>query len=240
MHVIFNADDFGLTRGVNLGIGQACQHGVVRSTTMMVGMAAEQHALQVAAAQPSLAIGLHLRFTAGMPVTAAASLVGNDGHFLAKGLFWQKPAFKEREIADEVIAQIEHFLATGLTLSHVDSHHHAHMHPKLLPVIEEIVAGYQVPLRGSVKQGKDYVFSQSFYGDSLSLDKLLAIIGQYRGQCDVLEIMCHPAYIDQPLLESSGYAIPRAMELDILTDVRLKEALDLWGVTVGSFHSLKA
>ena len=239
MHVIFNADDFGLTPGINLGIEQACQHGVVRSTTMMVGMAAEQHALQVASAQPSLAVGLHLRFTAGLPLTTGGTIIGNDGHFLAKELFWQTHTFKEQEIADEVVAQVERFLATGLSLSHVDSHHHAHMHPRLLPVIEEIVAGYQVPLRGRLKQGKDYVFSQNFYGESLSVDKLLALIGQYRGKCDVLEVMCHPAYIDQPLLDASGYALPRAMELDILTDVSLRESLDKWGVTVGSFLSIK-
>ena len=239
MHVIFNADDFGLTPGINLGIGQACQYGVVRSTTMMVGMAAEQHALQVASNQPSLAVGLHLRFTTGTPLTPATSVVGNDGCFLAKETFWQTQIFKKQEIADEVIAQVERFLATGLPLSHVDSHHHAHMHPKLLPVIEEVVAGYQVPLRGCLKNKKDYVFSQNFYGESLSVDKLLAIIRHYRGQCEVLEVMCHPAYIDQPLLESSGYALPRAMELEILTDARLRESLEQWGVTVGNFLSIK-
>ncbi|MDF4952104.1 ChbG/HpnK family deacetylase, partial [Vibrio parahaemolyticus] len=48
MKVIFNADDFGLTRGVNNGIVKAHQQGVVHSTTMMVGMDAEQHALELA------------------------------------------------------------------------------------------------------------------------------------------------------------------------------------------------
>lgn len=238
MHLIFNADDFGMTSGVNLGIAQACQDGVVRSTTMMVGMAAEQHAIEVAATQPSLAVGLHLRFTTGMPLTSATSIAGNDGHFLDKEIFWQTQVFKEREVADEVVAQIERFIATGLSLSHVDSHHHAHMHPKLLPVIEEVVAGYQVPLRGCLKQRTDYAFSQNFYGESLSVDKLLTIIGQYRGKCDVLEVMCHPALIDQPLLDASGYVLPRASELAILTDDRLKDSLKRWGIIVGNFLTI--
>ncbi|PSU30951.1 chitin disaccharide deacetylase [Photobacterium lutimaris] len=240
MHVIFNADDFGLTPGVNLGIAQACQAGVVRSTTLMVGMAAEQHALEIASSLPSLAVGLHLRFTAGSPLTAAADLVGNDGQFLAKERFWQKQSFAEQQVADEVTAQIEHFLATGLSLTHVDSHHHVHMHPKLQPVIEEVVDGYQVPLRASCRyHSQQYMFSQDFYGDRLSLDKLLAIIERYRGRCEVLEIMCHPAYLDQPLIESSGYVLARATELDILTDERLSNILPQWGVVTGDFKRLR-
>ena len=239
MHVIFNADDFGLTTGVNLGIAHACQLGVVRSTTMMVGMAAQQHAEQLASQLPSLSVGLHLRFTAGAPLTNATCLVGEDGQFLSKDQFWQREVFDGQQVADEVTAQIEYFLATGLPLSHVDSHHHVHLHPKLQPVVEEVVSGYRIPLRASrAYNTQQYVFSQSFYGDGLSLDKLLAIISRFRGRCEVLEIMCHPAFVDQPLLEASSYALPRAMELDILTDKRLLQALCRWGVTLGGFQPL--
>ncbi|KHT65183.1 hypothetical protein RJ45_02535 [Photobacterium gaetbulicola] len=240
MHVIFNADDFGLTRGVNLGIAEACYNGVVRSTTMMVGMAAEQHAVQIAAENPLLAVGLHLRFTAGAPLTAPSSLVGRDGSFLSKEEFWLRQDFNEQQVADEVAAQLECFLATGLPLSHVDSHHHTHTHPKLLPVIEDVVGSYQVPLRASSSfSGRSYAFNKDFYSDAPSLEDLLAIIELHRGQCEVLEIMCHPAYVDQPLLGTSGYALPRAKELEVLTDARLSEALDRWGITLSNFHALR-
>ncbi|WP_029809312.1 ChbG/HpnK family deacetylase, partial [Vibrio parahaemolyticus] len=69
MKVIFNADDFGLTQGVNTGIVKSHQDGVVKSTTMMVGMDAEQHAIELANQNPDLKIGVHLRFTAGAPLT---------------------------------------------------------------------------------------------------------------------------------------------------------------------------
>ncbi|AJR09924.1 chitin disaccharide deacetylase [Photobacterium gaetbulicola] len=240
MHVIFNADDFGLTRGVNLGIADACYNGVVRSTTMMVGELAETHAVQLAAENPSLAVGLHLRLTAGAPLTVPSCLVGNDGYFLNKDEFWLRRDFNEQQVADEVTAQIECFLATGLPLSHIDSHHHTHMHPKLLPVIEDVVGSYQVPLRASSSfSGRSYAFNKDFYSDAPKLDDLLAIIDQHRGQCEVLEIMCHPAYVDQPLLESSSYVLPRAKELEILTDDRLGEALERWEVTVSNFNVLK-
>lgn len=54
MKVIFNADDFGLTQGVNNGIVKSHQDGVVKSTTMMVGMDAEQNAIELANQNPDL------------------------------------------------------------------------------------------------------------------------------------------------------------------------------------------
>ena len=50
MQVIFNADDFGLTHGVNQGIKDAHLKGVVNSTTLMVGMSADKEAVELAKA----------------------------------------------------------------------------------------------------------------------------------------------------------------------------------------------
>lgn len=243
MHVIFNADDFGLTPGVNLGIAASCQSGVVRSTTLMVGMAAEKDAVKLAADVPSLAVGLHLRFTAGSPLTEAKGLVGDNGQFLRKEDFLSKRDFSQQQVADEVAAQIEHFLATGLRLSHVDSHHHAHLNPNLLPVVQEVVRSYRVPLRGCGYYGMTatdcrYEFSDHFYGDDISRESLLNIVKRHKDRCDVLEIMCHPAYIDQPLLDASGYVLPRAKELEVLTDSTLRDTLNDWGVVVCDYSIL--
>ncbi|MGR5148393.1 chitin disaccharide deacetylase [Photobacterium alginatilyticum] len=245
MHVIFNADDFGLTPGVNLGIVDACLSGVVRSTTLMVGMEAEKHAVDLASSAPALKVGLHLRFTAGAPLTDIPFLVGEDGLFEAKEECWRMRDFSPQVIANEVIAQIERFNDTGLSLSHIDSHHHAHMHPKILPVVQEIARDYQVPLRATEYQGNKrndyrYAFDGSFFGESISLDKVLQIINRHRGSCDVLEIMVHPAYVDQAIMDVSSYNIYRAKELDILTDSKLSEALDELGVTVSDYSILSS
>ncbi|MBV1841219.1 chitin disaccharide deacetylase [Photobacterium ganghwense] len=240
MHVIFNADDFGLTLGVNLGIVESCVAGVVRSTTLMVGMPAEQQAVQLAGNTPALKVGVHLRFTAGSPLTAASSLVNEQGMFLPYSAFWAHQGISQQQIADETTAQIEHFLAQGLALSHVDSHHHAHTHPELLPVIEEVVQGYRVPLRGSGLAGSTcrYVFESGFYGEELTLSRLTALLDGHQGRCDVLEVMTHPALVDQSLLELSSYNIARTRELAVLTDPRLPELLKQRGITVADYSSL--
>ncbi|MDF4701818.1 ChbG/HpnK family deacetylase, partial [Vibrio parahaemolyticus] len=118
MKVIFNADDFGLTRGVNSGIVKAHQQGVVHSTTMMVGMDAEQHALELARHNPDLKVGVHLRFTAGVPITKHRNLTNGRAHFINYDELWSKQDFETQVVYDEAKAQVEHFLSLGLELSH--------------------------------------------------------------------------------------------------------------------------
>lgn len=104
----------------------------------MVGMPAEQHAVQLAKQLPDLKIGLHLRFTAGRPLTGERNLTDEHGVFTAYRDFWQRRDYQPEAIYHEAIAQVEHFLKLGLTLSHLDSHHHAHTHPQLAPIIYEV------------------------------------------------------------------------------------------------------
>ncbi|MFA0025879.1 ChbG/HpnK family deacetylase, partial [Vibrio sp. 10N.261.49.A5] len=98
MKVIFNADDFGLTSGVNIGIIKAHQQGVVNSTTMMVGMDAEKHAVELAKQNPDLKIGVHLRFTAGPPITGHPNLTNNKEEFVSYADLWKKQDFDAKVV----------------------------------------------------------------------------------------------------------------------------------------------
>lgn len=240
MKVIFNADDFGLTTGVNEGIAQAHLHGVVNSTTMMVGMGAEQDAVKIATQLPELKVGIHLRFTSGSPLTNGSSLIGDEGFFPRQAEFWQKQDFDLEEVYQEVSSQIAQFKKLGFQLSHIDSHHHAHTHPQLLPVIREIAHQLQVPLRGI---GLDssvwrYHFSDWFYDSNLSMAGLLSHLSQFQSTYDVVEIMCHPSKVDEALSAQSSYTHQRALELDILTSDELKEGLIKNGITVTDYSCL--
>ncbi len=57
--LIVNADDFGLSKGQNYGIIEACRNGIVTSTTALVNGQAIDHAVQLSLDEPSLAIGMH-------------------------------------------------------------------------------------------------------------------------------------------------------------------------------------
>ena len=67
--LIVNADDFGLSKGQNYGIVEACRNGVVTSTTMMVNTSATLLAAQLAKREPALAVGLHVNISLGGPLT---------------------------------------------------------------------------------------------------------------------------------------------------------------------------
>ncbi|WP_070963306.1 chitin disaccharide deacetylase [Vibrio sonorensis] len=243
MKVIFNADDFGLTTGVNDGIVASFKHGVVRSTTMMVGMSGEAHAVECAKENPGLKIGVHLRFTAGAPLTSHSCLKGEDGQFFAQKDFWPFRGFTPEAIYDEAVAQIEHFLSLGLPLSHLDSHHHAHTHEQLLPVIKRVAQQYNVPLRGvgipdMIYPPHYYAFTDQFYDEQVTLSKLMNHLLELKENHQCVEVMCHPAYVDDELRAISGYCYQRETELSVLANPNLVRQLEEHAIHVTDYSEL--
>lgn len=151
--LIINADDFGADAFRNAGILEAMEAGAVTDTTILVNGPAFQDALRGArgrfgAARP---LGLHLNLTEGTPVTGTAGLLtGADGRFLGKsdGLpFFEKPAGKdlEEEIYREICAQIEMLRREGVTISHLDGHHHIHIFPAVIGSSLRAAQEYSIP-----------------------------------------------------------------------------------------------
>jgi predicted glycoside hydrolase/deacetylase ChbG (UPF0249 family) len=66
--LIVNADDFGLTSGVNRAIVELHQAGVLTSTTLMARAAATDEAIALALANRSLGVGCHVVLVDGKPV----------------------------------------------------------------------------------------------------------------------------------------------------------------------------
>src|SRR4029077_14366863 len=66
--LIINADDFGLTSGVNRGVVEAHKHGVVTSATLMANGQAFEQAIALAHAQPRLGVGCHIVLVDGAPL----------------------------------------------------------------------------------------------------------------------------------------------------------------------------
>jgi hopanoid biosynthesis associated protein HpnK len=139
--LIVNADDFGLTAGVNRAIVEAHQRGVVTSATMMANAGAVDDAVTRAGAA-GLSVGCHVVLIDGAPLLApldVSSLVVADGNgarfrdgwpgFAARALCKR---LNEDQIAAEVEAQIRKIQQNGLQVTHVDSHKHVHLLPGVL------------------------------------------------------------------------------------------------------------
>ena len=135
-------DDFGASRAVNRAIAAAYDRGVLTAASLMVSGDAADEAVAFARARPGLAVGLHLVLVDGKaasPPSAIPKLVGPDGRFrggpVRAGLRYQFSSEARRELAREIRAQLQRFADTGLTLAHLDGHHHLHLHPVVLDLV---------------------------------------------------------------------------------------------------------
>ena len=151
MQLIVNADDFGLTRGVNQGILDCFLAGSVTSATLMVNMPATGDAVSIAEANPGLGVGLHFNLTLLEPVSNAKGLpLDAQGQFLPRSAC-EKAILMRRvtraAIAEEFAAQLARFRTFGIPLSHVDSHQHIHMMPAVYDVLAEACRREGIPLR---------------------------------------------------------------------------------------------
>jgi hopanoid biosynthesis associated protein HpnK len=139
--LIINADDFGLTPGVNRAIVEGNASGVVTSATLMANAKASLAAADLAKAQPNLKTGCHVVLIDGKPLaTNLPMLTNGSARFRSSLKQFAVAAVRKQMSADEIQreaeAQIHKIQSCGVTLTHVDSHKHTHMFPQvLLPVL---------------------------------------------------------------------------------------------------------
>lgn len=135
--VIINADDFGLSSGVNEAVAEAHERGILSSATIMANMPAFEEAARIAKAHPQLGVGIHFNLLRGRPLSGRVpSLVGPDGAFLESALaIWRRAllgGLSGEEIEEELAAQAERAKASGIAPTHADSEKHLHL---LIPEI---------------------------------------------------------------------------------------------------------
>ncbi|WP_173918360.1 chitin disaccharide deacetylase [Halobacillus sp. Marseille-Q1614] len=224
--LIINADDFGYSRGVNFGIIDAYQLGVLTSTTFMANMPGRDHAAELAKDYPGLGVGVHLVLTCGRPLLDShRTIVDSKGDF--RNLSFYKGAFTVDydEVYDEWKAQIEKFLSYGLKPTHLDSHHHINSFGQVPEVFMSLAEEYSLPVRNNMEPeitkelcDKQIKTTDSFaylietaLKDNSALDELFA-------EAETVEVMAHPAYLDKKLLSTSSFTYPRVDEVEFLTD----------------------
>ncbi|MGM0119039.1 chitin disaccharide deacetylase [Enterococcus sp. AZ146] len=88
--VIFNSDDFGYSHGVNYGIMDAYQRGILTSTTLMANMPGFEHAVKLRKEMPRLGVGVHLTLTCGKPLLKTVDTLIESGEFRSLS-YYQHP-----------------------------------------------------------------------------------------------------------------------------------------------------
>lgn len=136
--LIVNADDFGLTQGVNRAIVEAHERGIVSSTTLMASSKAFDDAVRLASQAPRLSVGCHMMLVDGSPIlnteqvrTLLSRDARHDAQFRSGFGALASCAIRGRlspeEIEAEAAAQINKIQAAGIAVSHLDTHKHTHI-----------------------------------------------------------------------------------------------------------------
>jgi hopanoid biosynthesis associated protein HpnK len=144
--LIVNADDFGLTAGVNRAIVETHSGGVVSSATLMANGAAFEDAVTAARSAPNLSVGCHVVLVDGTPVSppdAVDTLLAirsaePDKFYSSLSAFAARAmlgGFDRDQLVAEVTAQIRKIQSTGLQVTHLDTHKHAHIFPEILAAL---------------------------------------------------------------------------------------------------------
>src|SRR5260221_3328172 len=144
--LIVNADDFGLTAGVNRAIIETHIGGVVSAATLMANGAAFEDAVTTARSAPNLSVGCHVVLVSGTPVsppdavdTLLAIRSAEPDHFYsslqAVAARAMLGGFDRDQLVAEITAQIREIQAAGLQVTHIDPHKHAHVFPEIFAAL---------------------------------------------------------------------------------------------------------
>jgi predicted glycoside hydrolase/deacetylase ChbG (UPF0249 family) len=228
-YLIVNADDFGFSDGVNRGILEAHDRGIVTSASLMVERPAAVEAAERARERPQLGLGLHAEVgrwrTSWLPGRGSVRSAARLGP----------------RAAEELRRQLDRFrLLVGREPSHLDSHQHRHTAELVRPAFEEVAAELGVPLRRVDRRVR---FCGEFYGhdgrgrpdhEAITVDALIQLIE--RVEDGVTELGCHPGY---PAGLDDWYRIEREQEVRALCDPRVRRVVEREGIRLCSYTEIK-
>jgi predicted glycoside hydrolase/deacetylase ChbG (UPF0249 family) len=222
--VIVNADDFGQSPGVNRGVIQAHEQGIVTSTSLMVHWSAAAEAAAYARRHPRLGVGLHL------DLGEWAYREGDWVHVYRVVDKDDAPA-----IAAEVASQIQAFeRLIGRPPTHLDSHQHVHRTDPTRSIVLDAARRLDVPVREFSVAYRGGFYGQD--GQGVSYPEWVGVAGLIRILASLgpglTEIGCHPAAVDD--LETM-YRAERLVELATLCDPRVRGAIAEMEIELTSF-----
>lgn len=242
MKLIINADDFGMSVGTTYGILSAMERGIVSSTTFMVNGLATELAASIAK-RNGLNVGLHFNISLFRPLTDCPSLTEGGEFVKPKNLCGKR--YDEKEIRKELQAQFDKFCQLmGKLPTHIDSH--LYTHQKIAEVAKTVKAfaeEKQLPVRDcatanfpKVKFVDLFKITQNSF--SAAEEKLSEVILSQKSET-VAEIMVHPAFADDFLLQKSSYNLQRVYEYGAVTSLKVRQLIETLQIQLSGYNGTR-
>jgi predicted glycoside hydrolase/deacetylase ChbG (UPF0249 family) len=224
--LVVNADDFGQSRGINRGIVEAHERGVVTSASLMVRWPAAVEAAAYARRRSDLSVGLHVDL--GEWVCQAGAW---------RPLYTVAPLDDAAAVMDEIARQVLRFRELmGRDPTHLDSHQHVHRREPAQSALATLANELGVPLRASDERIR---YSGAFYGQTAEGEPwpeaitVAALVQTLEAlPLGLTELGCHPGYADDG---DTMYRQERAREVAVLCDPRVRQALARLRIQLTSF-----
>jgi len=144
--LILNADDFGLTHGINRAVAELHAAGCLTSASLMAAGPAFDDAVAIARAHPNLGVGCHIVLVDGRPVSDPATLptLCPNGQTLRPSLIeficdLLLHRIDPAEIQREALAQFHKIERAGIRVTHFDTHKHTHLFPPVAAQLSAIL-----------------------------------------------------------------------------------------------------
>jgi predicted glycoside hydrolase/deacetylase ChbG (UPF0249 family) len=238
-YLTINADDFGFARDVNAGIVEAHRDGVLTSTTLMANGDAFEDAVNRARETPTLDIGCHLVLVQGRSALTGGPLPASLSQLVPMVIMGKLDAYAE------FAAQINKIVGAGIRPSHLDTHKHTHLLPKVFRAVVRLAKEYAIPyvrlpvdttlpMSATIRRHYDRMLSPGvvttdhFIGfrltGSLTEETLAeALLQLPEGRT---EFMCHPGRMGNELARAqTRLKESRVKELEALISPRIREAI---------------
>ena len=219
--LIINADDFGLSSGVDAGVRAAAAAGVVTSVSVLVRLATRDSVRALEDAAPQVGIGLHVDFTSDLVRPVRGDEV--------------------RRVREQVKRFVE---LVGRPPDHLDAHKHLH---RGCPEALAALAAHGIPVRADsapVRRSLGTLgvpCTEHFVGDAGARPYWTArrLAATLRGlQPGTTELMCHPGR-SEGVPPALMYREQRAAELRTFLSPGLRERIEMRGVELVSYAALR-
>jgi hopanoid biosynthesis associated protein HpnK len=270
-YVVIVADDFGRSSSVNDAVVEAHERGILTAASIMAGGEAFEEAARIARSRSRLSVGLHVTLCDGCAVLSHSEvpdLVDGSGHFeKSPSRAWMKytrAGFLE-QLDAEIEAQFDRLEKAGIHTTHVDGHHHLHMHPAIFKILcrqasQRGVRWIRIPReplssvfrhrstgRGAMPFIEWVVFgmltiSHARKARKYGLTAANAVYGLSRtGKVDekyLLDVLTRPGGLSEIFTHPDTGTETGRRELEALTSTAVRRKLSSLGITLAGYRQL--